>query len=678
MARKLFGQGNPMDEFFRTSENQRYAENYRCEEYNRVTEDFSSVENFRTSETNAEKTESASSSSARSSDKKQETAKRNLLSSSVMLPAVGTVAGAAVIFAAVVAVIKVVLLSVVVSAGVISAAFSVENIGGAVLTAYLVGGGESYSQTLSQSGDKYLVDFRLLDPDTEYALDVRDGDGKSHFSATYRTASYEERLVLLEGGSTEAGMMYYFDGNSLLPYDCEVYIDKIPAEAALSAENPVLRFSEVEPYVVHDLRITDKVSGELLFMREFETAGTVWLQRDTFNSRELRGTFAAETLPEGEFGLYVDGELLPQTVSATGSTRFVVDGLWAGRVFELELRDKATGKTVYRESYTAPDIVVEIESEEVAPESAGFVLNLQSSAPQSVFVRLYDSTGRIVSFEAIDDVRDSFAVTFPIDSFPDSIRPNGTYELVVEYNRETDTNYETEAALRHTFVTPSYMEPDSQYVAGGETTSDGKNVALLKRVPDEAGLSVSVTRPPDYDDTTSSLQLRCFSENGLTLPLDEYGTGELSEYTHAVFTQYAKSGEIYVLELSGMDVNGETRVFETRYFRIADGETEVEYPDFAVSLAPGETEGAYVLTMECANATALTDANGESVFTVTVLNGDGSVYWSGVSDDFAAESVQVVAIPETTTFSSFTVTFEWAYGESAPGLYTVGSVTAIP
>ena len=131
-----------MDEFFRTSENRRYSETYRSEEYNRTEEDYVASESFRAAEINsaAESAQSSSTSSRASKDKK-DTARRNLLSSTGLLPAVGTVAGATLIFAAVVAVIKVALLSLVVSAGAISAAFSVENLGGATLTAYLVCGG---------------------------------------------------------------------------------------------------------------------------------------------------------------------------------------------------------------------------------------------------------------------------------------------------------------------------------------------------------------------------------------------------------------------------------------------------------------------------------------------------------------------------------------------------------
>ena len=170
-----------MDEFFRTSENQRYSETYRSREYNRTEESYVASESFRAAEINS--VESSSFSSSSRSDDRKKTAKRKLLSGTVMLPAVGTVAGATLIFAAVVAVIKVALLSLVVSAGAISAAFSVENLGDATLTAYLVGGGESYSQPLLQSDDKHLVDFRLLDPDTEYFLDVRDGDGKPQLTS---------------------------------------------------------------------------------------------------------------------------------------------------------------------------------------------------------------------------------------------------------------------------------------------------------------------------------------------------------------------------------------------------------------------------------------------------------------------------------------------------------------
>ena len=63
-----------MDEFFRTSENQRYSETYRSREYNRTEESYVASESFRAAEINS--VESSSFSSSSRSDDRKKTAKR--------------------------------------------------------------------------------------------------------------------------------------------------------------------------------------------------------------------------------------------------------------------------------------------------------------------------------------------------------------------------------------------------------------------------------------------------------------------------------------------------------------------------------------------------------------------------------------------------------------------------
>lgn len=619
-----------MDEFFRTGENQRYAENYRCEEYNRVTEDFSSAENFRTSETNAERTEAGSSSSgsSRSSDKKRETAKRNLLSSTVMLPAVGTVAGATLIFAAVVAVIKVALMSLVVSAGAISAVFSVENPGNASLTAYLTGGGESYACRLDGNGDKYFADFRLLDPDTEYSLDVRDGDGKSYFSETYRTAPYEEKLHPVENAALADAILVQFDESSMPLYEYEVYLDKQPVITDFSAENPILQITELSPFTSYDLRITDGLTGDLLFMREYVTESAVSLRNEILNAKEYRGEFDKETLPAGELLLYVDGELRPERISADGDNRVTVENLWAGRTFEVSLRDADTGKAVFGQKFTAPDVYVEVESAEIAAESAVMALYLQSGTAQTLGVYVHDSAGAIVSYELLENVDGAFTVSVPTRYFAGGIKPESAYETRIECGDET--------VFEYAFVTSAYIEIDPQYILGEETSEDGRKILLLERAGDDQG--IVVTYSATVEGRTGA-ELTCTSDSGLQLPLSAWEmVNKPGCAISTLYDEFALSGEVYALALSAFGEESQAPA-ETVYFRVVDGEGgEVLYPEFQVS-KDVTGDGYAVFDVTCNNAELIADENGETICSLFVYS-YGECVDILYSQDFVAMPMQ--------------------------------------
>ena len=635
-----------MDEFFRTSENQRYSETYRSREYNRTEESYVASESFRAAEINS--VESSSFSSSSRSDDRKKTAKRKLLSGTVMLPAVGTVAGATLIFAAVVAVIKVALLSLVVSAGAISAAFSVENLGDAALTAYLVGGGESYSQPLLQSDDKHLVDFRLLDPDTEYSLDVRDGDGKSHFSGTYRTAPYDEKISVVEGGAIEGGFLLQFDSSSLAVYDdVDVYLDKQPFAAELSADSPMLFVSDLEGCRVYDVRLVDGRTDELLFMRDIETGTTLGCRTRYINAAELALEFDAADLTAGEYDLYVDGQPQSSKVSALNNA-VVIKGLWAGRTFEVTLRESETDVLRFRAGFTAPAVSASLVSQLVGVERAQFVFNLDVAQPAVVsFVVQRDGT--VVSAETLQDVVGEFTVTLPNEAFPEAIVPDAQYEISVSCMSET--------VFVHTFATPAYIAVDEEYVLGEETVPDGRTVLVLKRASDGQGIPVTYAVGENFSGPV------CDSDSGAALPFqmeEIVAAGDYEVAEGVLFVEMALSGEIYSLALFSAVTEVSTEV-ETVYFRVVDGdEGAIRGPEFRMIKSNAES-GEIVIDLTCTGAGAFVDENGQAIYSVFVY-ADGFIEEIYTSEDFATVPTQSFSTG-TTTGSDFVVELYWNFGE---------------
>ena len=160
-----------MSENYRPEEKSRYSEIYRPNEYNRSEERSCAVENF-VSEEFRTRTESAKPSNGNKA--KSDKLKKSLLGSGI-ITAAWTVAGAAVIVAAVVltAVLEITVKSFTVTSGSLFIKLGIENTANTVLTAVLSSEEEVYSRTIEKGVGTSELYFYLLEPDTEYLLEVK-------------------------------------------------------------------------------------------------------------------------------------------------------------------------------------------------------------------------------------------------------------------------------------------------------------------------------------------------------------------------------------------------------------------------------------------------------------------------------------------------------------------------
>ena len=95
------------------------------------------------------------------------------------------------------------------------------------------------------------------------------------------------------------------------------------------------------------------------------------------------------------------------------------------------------------------------------------------------------------------------------------------------------------------------------------------------------------------------VMVECVSANGLTLPVEVVSFESPEEggndyYRYVISTEYAKSGEIYSLNIYADNItDGTKRVFETRYITLADGESFLDYPEFDITAERDAQSGTY-------------------------------------------------------------------------------------
>ena len=158
------------------------------------------------------------------------------------------------------------------------------------------------------------------------------------------------------------------------------------------------------------------------------------------------------------------------------------------------------------------------------------------------------------------------------------------------------------------------------------------------------------------------LYIECVSASGLTLPVSFY-TDDAMEYGECrVFTQYARSGEIYELRLCSYLDETTLRLEETRLIRVADDGAPLEYPVFEAEVLADGSDGGMVLSIAHTGGSLLTDGTGENLYIIEFdLLPDGRM----ITEDFAASPTQtfgsVVPIAGTYEIRIFFVSADREY-----------------
>lgn len=384
-------------------------------------------------------------------------------------------------------------------------------------------------------------------------------------------------------------------------------------------------FGDLVPGTQYLLEVKDE-TGKVHFSQSIATdpAGDLAYSVKYMNAFERVMAFDGQDLPETGLSVLVDGE---KTDAVLDRENFVLhlNGLEGDREYLLEIYDGE--KNLLWEKFTTPAISVAQPSAESTFES--ITVQFDMTNPHGEAVTLVYGT----SAETLGRV------------------PLGSGNVAETFTGlEAYTNYvfdvvrDSDGLKLNTFSarTDSRMIISANFVK--ETLDDeGRTVTLIPRGTDmfdgdsdALGVEISAAAEP------GSYQLEIVSESGYTLPF--LGREVTANQPVTVYTEFAASGETYAIRLLpyGEIVD---EVVETRYIRIDDGESEVVYPEFEVSVAPDETtQGNYIITVRHSAGELLpVSPEGFERYIIDVYDADnGNLVASNDSDDFADGFANVV------------------------------------
>ena len=615
-----------MNETFRPPENRRYSETYRSHEYNdRAEEKTDASEAFLSSEFYNENQSKASAS--RREAAKAARQRRNVLTSG-LFSAVSAAAGAAVIVVAVVlsAVISVTAVAFGVTSHDLFVDFAIENTDNKQLTAFLAGNDESYSFDIAEGETLCRIEFDFLTPETEYLLEVKDGDGNIHFSELYATAAYLQKLSLTEYGLFARSISLQFNNLDLTENDYDVYLDRVLQETKLNAAQPLFVAENLSPNTDYEVRVMDPVANELLFWQVFRTDDLLTFDTEYINGFSALFSFDAGQLPENDLNVMLNGKDIGQTIGRQ-NTELLLQGLTVETDYLIEATDPLTGELLLSETFTTPDVSVDFSYEEVYQTVIRIFCRIESPTRQNVDVVLQLGEEELDRREvATTDYAPGQSGTVNTLEFTDIIAGE-VYSVTVR--RQSDNML----LFRREYLPPPFIEATTSV---GTTMNDVYDEVYLFDRKDDGGTDVNyVTYYSGENIPLSSMSFACFSMNDYTLPVDFYeeeGGGKCK-----IYTQYAKSGEVYRLQLFA-ELDEQTLLQEIM-FMVNDNGTAVDYPTFEATVLESIENVSTSIEIAYTGGTLLTNENGEARY---ILQSDLFEGGELETDDFLTVPNQVV------------------------------------
>lgn len=419
------------------------------------------------------------------------------------------------------------------------------------------------------------------------------------------------------------------DGNTFTAYLSSPEENYI-SELEFSDGYAEIGFGDLIPGTQYLLEVKDE-TGKVHFSQTVATdpAGDLAYSVKYMNAFERVMAFDGQDLPETGLSVLVDGE---KTDAVLDRENFVLhlNGLEGDREYLLEIYDGE--KNLLWEKFTTPAIGVAQPSAESTFES--ITVQFDMTNPHGEAVTLVYGT----SAETLGRV------------------PLGSGNVAETFTGlEAYTNYvfdvvrDSDGLKLNTFSarTDSRMIISANFVK--ETLDDeGRTVTLIPRGTDmfdgdsdALGVEISAAAEP------GSYGLEIVSESGYTLPFAGREVTADQPVNFTVYTEFAASGETYAIRLLAYGEIGD-EVVETRYIRIDDGESEVVYPEFTITVEPDKTtNGNYILGLIAEGAPLPEPATGSAVrYSVMIMNAAGDNTYVGGEDftEFATGETNTVVL----------------------------------
>ena len=371
-------------------------------------------------------------------------------------------------------------------------------------------------------------------------------------------------------------------------------------------------------------------TGKVHFSQSVATdsAGDLAYSVKYMNAFERVMAFDGQDLPETGLSVLVDGE---KTDAVLDRENFVLhlNGLEGDREYLLEIYDGE--KILLWEKFTTPAIGVAQPSAESTFESITVQFNMTNPHDEAVTL-VYGTSAETLGRVPVGS--GNVAETFTgLEAYT-----NYVFDVV----RDSDGLKLKTFSAR----TDSRMIISANFVK--ETLDDeGRTVTLIPRGtdmfdddPDALGVELFAAAEP------GSYELEIVSESGYTLPFAGREVTPDQPVSFTVYTEFAASGETYAIRLLPYGEIGD-EVVETRYIRIDDGESEVVYPEFTITVEPDKTtNGNYILGLIAEGAPLPEPATGlAGGYRVEIMNAAGDNTYVGGKEftEFATgETITVV------------------------------------
>lgn len=645
-----------MRENYRSEEYRRYSETYRSQEYNRSEEKSYVAEKY-LSEEYGVSTEVSGTSDRRK--KSGERVKRSLLGSG-LVTAVGTVAGAVVIVAAVVlmAVIEITVKSFTATSGSLFIELGIENTSNTVLTAVLSSEEEVYFRKIEAGAGSSELYFPLLDPDTEYRLEVKDKDGQIRYSGSYRTEKYLQRLFTEEEKVKGKVLFLRFAETDEWKDDLEIYFDKALKENALNASMRIIAAEDLSANTFYEVRVVDPSDGEILFLRTLDTGNYLDYKTEHVNAEQAKFSFDPVLFPDSPLKVYLDGELLGNELTESNAV-LTLEGLSAETDYLLEVKDPTAEETLLKTVFTTNDVLIEEDGKEITQQSIAVYYNVLRSSVSTFTVEL-ERDGAVTDSSSAEINADNDR----IGAIFDGCTSNVSYTVRVKRTGDDAAVYSAEIRTASFF---DFVTAVSSVTDGGSTT-----YVLERREGNEVNYAEILYLE---GSGASSEYVVCESENGYSLPVETYYAGGTFVNRCDIFTDFALAGEIYTLTLHTVDSSGVDTVLEKARIVIDGGEPSV-YPEFDIKLSfDGENGAIFEITVLDADKLPA----GENIFySATQLESSEAV--STTLENFLAvpsQSVPCNYVSSQTEYSVrlFVVINDRAYGIATRTFFLETSVT---
>ena len=387
-------------------------------------------------------------------------------------------------------------------------------------------------------------------------------------------------------------------------------------------------FDGLTPDTEYLMEVVDDDTGKTVLSKKIRTAtakNSLSYELKYVNAGERVAKFDRETVPDGQLGVYLDKTLYTADFGKENNV-LKLSGLEGGREYLLEIR-KGT-ETLLWEKFVTPNIAVETTVSEIGTESVGVDVALTDTEDAAVELSV-SFNGETVERRLLSegDNAESFSGLTPYTGYDFEVTRQSDGLRLYAFSVRTDTHI--------------------SFVSGTAGESEGENgypVTFIGRVSDFGAEIFEDAVCFDSDivfvEGYGDVMVECVSANGLTLPVEAVSFESPEEggndyYRYVISTEYAKSGEIYSLNIYADNItDGTKRVFETRYITLADGESFLDYPEFDITAESDAQSGTYRIAIRHVSNELFENPDFAVVYVAELEDSDGrteEIYL----DDFA-------------------------------------------